>query len=139
MKSPRARAPRTQPRMIGSLESCLDAGDGGLERPVSTVAPIIDDVLSIDNVNEDLMVGEDVVWGSVKDVAREEEEEVETGVDLMMDAESEVAVDAADMLRDRELVEVVEVSNVEEVKEAMADEAAASEAADTAEPMIEVT
>lgn len=116
MRSPRTSAPRTQPRMIGNFDSCLDPDDDAVALPVSAVAPTTEEVAKCAGLR---------VEGSAV-VDRDKPEDLDAAGELTVGASS-----VSDGFVDVELG-VVEASMVEDV-------AAASEAAETTEDRIEVT
>ncbi|OQU96836.1 hypothetical protein CLAIMM_02863 [Cladophialophora immunda] len=77
MERPSARAPRTQPRIIGRSDSCLDFVKEGVLVPLPAAAPNTDDVpiTGDDSVREDVVedgpreeVVKDLVSGVLEDV-----------------------------------------------------------------------
>ncbi|OAL21226.1 hypothetical protein AYO22_08189 [Fonsecaea multimorphosa] len=98
MKKPSARAPRTQPRMIGRSESCLDFVKEGVLVPLPAAAPTSDDVP---------MTGDDIVR---EDVAEDEPfEEVKGLVFGVLEGRSPKTADDV-------LVKAKEGDEVEEIR-----------------------
>lgn len=137
MNRPRARAPKTEPRIIGSLWSPLppELSAEGSAVPVSTVAPMTEDVPTILDALEETDV-------SVEDRSEEDALLDREAVD---DAESESDSDVldADAPEELEMPSSRDVAEVRVTDDSVVgdevDAVAAIEAADAAEAIIEVT